>query len=620
MEEYRVRVRIFIGIIVAVIGLLTVRLVWLQIVQQDAFKEVSQGNAVRDVRVLPARGALFDREARLLVTNEPSYSITITPRFFDESTIPLLADLLGESDSLVTAKVQEAKRWSPYRPSPAFREVSFAVYSRIEENIHRLPGVNRQIDYERRYLSDARASHALGYIREITEGELRRFKDQDEDAKYRQGDLIGKTGVEREYERYLRGMPGSAFKVVNVHGLEVGDYQNKKENRPPSSGYNVHLALDSRVQALAESLFVDKRGAAVALDPKTGGIIALVSQPDYNPEVFSERVDPETWNYLNNSPQKPLYNRATQNLMPPGSTWKPFMALMSLAEGIIGPEETYFCPGYHPLGNGRVFRCMGVHGSQNVITAIKNSCNTFFFEMMRRVDVDTFKKYATLFGFGTEAPTDLQEQTSGLIPDSSYYNRVYPNYWDVGFTLNLGIGQGDMGVTPLQLARYVAAVGNKGTLVTPHLVDSLVHPETGEVRTPDLPPAQQISIKEEYFDMVREGMRLVMEQGTGVMAQIPDISSGGKTGTAQAPGGMRDHSVFVMFAPWEDPQIALAVQCENAGFGGQCAAPIASLMAELYLKGEIPDSPRKTIRLNRALNARSEPLPAPRGTDLAAGG
>jgi penicillin-binding protein 2 len=286
------------------------------------------------------------------------------------------------------------------------------------------------------------------------------------------------------------------------------------------------------------------------------------------------------------------------------------MALMSLAEGNItlsGPNSTYSCPGYHPVGQGRFFRCMGTHGTQDVRIAIKNSCNTFFFEMARRVDVNTFKKYANMFGFGVEAPTDIAEQTPGLIPDSSYFNRLDPQ-WDIGYSMNLGIGQGNMGVTPLQLARYVAAVGNKGTLQPPHLVAYMQHPDTGEVKSPDIPASENIPIEERYFDAVREGMRMVMEQGTGRLAQIPGIPSGGKTGTAQAPGGMKDHSVFIMFAPFDEPKIALAVQCENAGFGGECAAPIASLMAELYLKGELPDSYEVKFRMNRAMNAKSQTL------------
>ncbi len=615
MEEYRVRVRIFIGIILFATGILGVQLFRLQIINQDQFREVSRGNALRDIRVVPARGAIYDRNGILMVHNEPTYTVTLTPRYFDESKIGLLARLLGEPDSVVVARLAEARRWSAYRPSPSFRDVPFAIYSRIQENAYLLPGVGKEINQKRRYLTTARAAHALGYIREITQNELDRLKEQGAEANYRPGDLVGKTGVERYYEPYLRGRPGHAFRVVNVHGLEVKSYRDGEEDTPPSSGYDIHLTLDTRVQALAESLFVGKRGAVVAIDPNTGGIIALVSKPDFAPALFSQKVDPATWRYLNNSPEKPLYNRATMNLMSPGSTWKPFMALMALAENKIaleGANSTVFCPGYHPVGRGKYFRCMGAHGHMNVRQAIKNSCNTFFFEMARRIDINTFKKYANLFGFGIEAPTDIGEQTTGLIPDSAYFNRRDPN-WSVGTVMNLGVGQGAMGVTPLQLARYIAAVANKGTLQPPHLVERLVHPETREVVRPPIPEPEQIPIDERYFDIVRDGMRLVMEQGTGAKAQIPGILSGGKTGTAQVSGGRKDHSVFVLFAPFDDPQIAIAVQAENAGQGAHVAAPIASLLAEFYLKGELPDSYEVRLRMNRALNARSQELATAEG-------
>ena len=624
MEEYRIRVRIFIVIILGLMCVLGLRLGQLQIVNQDDFSAESRNNAIREQRVIPARGPILDRNGLLLVSNQPSYNIMITPRYFEEENIPLLADLLEVPDSVVVQRLQEAKDWSGFRPSRSFKEVPFGVFSRVQENAYRLPGVTYEIVEKRSYLTEAKAAHALGYIREVSEQELERFNAADDesttgvntvDRLYRQGDLVGKTGVERKYEALLRGIPGSEFKLVNVHGREIAPYQGGGQDRPPESGYTMNLYMDAKVQALAESLFVNKRGGAVALDPKTGGIIALVSKPDFDPSLFSGPIKPEDAEYLFQSRTKPLLNRATMNLMPPGSTWKPFMALMSLQEDNIKPGETVYCGGGHPLGGGRFFTCMGVHGPMNVESAIQNSCNTFFFEMMYRTDVNTFERYANLFGFGQEAPTDIREQAPGLIPDSAYFNRLAgEGKWGPGWTLSLGIGQGNMGVSPMQLARYVAAVGNKGTLHPPHLVEELVNPETGATIYPDLPESEQLPIEERYFDMVKEGMKRVMEAGTGRLAQIPGIPSGGKTGTAQSPRG-KDDSVFIMFAPFDDPQIALAVQCENAGYGGSCAAPIASLMAELYLKGELPDTPEKTVRMRRALSAKSEPLPAPKNTE-----
>ena len=605
MDEYRIRVRIFIGIIVVLLGILGLRLAQLQIVDVEEYTGESRSNAVREKRVQPARGAVFDRNGILVVDNEPTYTVTLTPRTFATENVQLLARLLEVPDSLVIAKLQEARRHSSFQPSRAFREVPFDIFSRVVENLYRLPGVFYEEEFKRRYHTGATAAHALGYIREITENELRRLREKG----YRQGDLIGKSGIERNYEGYLRGRLGSELMMVNVHGLEVKSYQDGVHNLDPLSGFDLHLGIDAGVQAIAESLFVNKRGAAVALDPNTGAIIAMVSKPDFNPSLFSQSVDQETWNYLNTSPEKPLYNRATMNLLPPGSTWKPFMALMSLQEGNITATQRVNCPGYHPFGGPGLFRDMQAHGSIAVQEAIQRSCNTFFFEMMMRTDEDTFAKYAHMFGFGEEAPTDILEQTPGLIPDSAYFNRVYPRGWTAGYSINLGIGQGDMGVTPLQLARYVAALGNKGKLVAPHLVTKLEHPETREVVYPTLPTPRDIPIKEEYFDIVRGGMKRVMEAGTGYYHQIPGISSAGKTGTAQASGNRKDNSVFIMFAPFDDPQIAIAVEVENAGFGATAAAPIASFMAEKYLTGSVSESPQRQNRWNAVMAVRSEPLP-----------
>jgi len=596
-----------VGIVIVVLATLGLRLAQLQLLDVEEYTGESRSNAIREQRVQPARGAVFDRAGILMVDNKPSYTITITPRSFDPAMIPVMAELLEVPDSLVAAKLSAARQRSLRQPSRAFREVPFDIFSRVVENLYRLPGVAYEEEFSRRYHTKATAAHALGYIREISDRELLRLRDRG----YRRGDLIGKAGVENNYEAYLRGRLGAELKMVNVHGLEVKSYQDGIHDLDPISGYDLHLGIDAEVQALAESLFVGKRGGAVAMDVNSGSIIAMVSMPDYEPSLFSESVDQETWNYLTNSPEKPLYNRATMNLLPPGSTWKPFMALMSLQEGNITPEERINCPGYHPFGGPGLFRDMHVHGPIAVGEAIQRSCNTFFFETMMRTDEDTFSKYAHMFGFGERAPTDIDEQSTGLIPDSAYYNRVYPRGWTAGYSINLGIGQGDMGVTPLQLARYAAAVANKGTLHPPHLVTRLEHPETGEIFYPTLPQPKQIPIEREYFDVVREGMKRVMEQGTGYWIQIPNISSAGKTGTAQSPGNRKDDSVFIMFAPFDDPQIAIAVQVENGGFGATAAGPIASFMAEQYLTGTISDTPQRQARLQAVLNVRSQPL----GTD-----
>lgn len=607
----RVRYTLFNSTVISLVLILILQLFRLQVVEQHDHSEVAHGNALRNIRVLPARGSVYDRNGSVLVHNLPKYTVTITPKYFDESYIPRLSQHLGVEDSVVAHRLESARKRNPYQPSPAFSNVSFEQYSRVIEDSYLLPGVGAVIDQRRNYPSDARMSHALGYIGEINRDELHTMGIDADSALYRQGDYLGRTGIERSYEPWLRGVPGIARRWVNVYGVEVMSYASGHGDQQPRHYYDIHLGIDSDVQALAESLFVNKRGAVVALDPNDGSMIALVSQPDYSLELFDDGVQGDSWRALVNHIDKPLYNRATMNFMPPGSTWKPFMALFALSEGLLGEhghEATIPCKGYHPLGGGKVFRCLGEHGSINVLDAIKHSCNTFFFEVARRMDISAFHDYASQFGFGAHAPIDLLEQTSGLIPDSSYFGSL-PNYLQRTSMMNMGVGQGDMGVTPLQLARYVSAIANGGTLHASHLVTHLANPETGEtLPVPDLPDPAELQIDTLHLNLVREGMRLVMEEGTGVMAQIPGIPSGGKTGTAQAPGDMTDHSVFIMFAPFDDPQIALAVQCENTGDGSQCAAPIASLLAEQYLKGEVPPSWRTDIRMQRALSATSQLL------------
>lgn len=605
MEDYRIRVRIFIGLILFLFLVLSLRLFQLQFIDADAYAGESRMNSIRENRVQPARGVVYDRAMRLLVDNEPSYAITLTPRHFRPENIPLLADLLEVPDSVVAARLEQARRWSAFRPSRAFREVPFDIFSRVQENQYRLPGVWYEVEQMRRYVTSARAAHALGYIREITDSELATRRP----LGYRPGDLIGKAGLERTYESYLRGRLGSEFKLVNIHGLEVKSYLDGADDTPPMSGYDVYMGLDSRVQALAESLFVNKRGAAVALDPRSGEIIAMVSKPDYDPAIFSETIDSETWSYLTTSKEKPMLNRATMAVFPPGSTWKPFMALLALDQGDITENTRISCPGYHPFGGPSLFRCLGVHGPIEIRTALQRSCNTFFFELMQRTDVNTFRHYGNQFGFGERAPTDIGEQSAALIPDSSYFNRMFPRGWTAGYSINLGIGQGNMSVTPLQLARFTATVANGGTVHPPHLVRELVHAETGEVLRPRLPAPRKLDIDPHYFEIVKDGMRLAMEAGTGRASQIPGISSGGKTGTAQAGTNRTDHSVFIMFAPYEDPEIAIAVMVENAGYGGTVAAPIASFMAEQYLKGMIEQTPQRQALMQRVIAVRSQPLP-----------
>jgi len=585
MDEYRTRVRTYAGVVLVVFVLLGLRLVQLQGLSGATEDGIPPGSAVREQAVDPSRGAMYDRGGTLLVDNQPTYTILLTPRYFDRSKAPLLADLLGVADSTVRNRLHEARERNAFRPTPSFQEVSFETFSRVQEHLYELPGVSYDVKLRRRYHTSARAAHALGYIQEIDDQTLARKRSQG----YRLGDRIGQTGLEHAYESVLRGERGREFVLVNVRGTEIMPYRNGSKNEPPVSGYDLHLTLDHQLQAFAESLFVGKRGAALALDPDTGGILSLVSKPDFDPGLFSQSVSTSVWDTLRSASHDPLYNRATQSGYPPGSIWKPFMALVALQTDMLTADEQMDCPAGYRIGR-RVFSNHGGkdEGMITVKKAIEVSCNTFFYQVMDEMSLETWHDWALKFGFGKEVPLDGFRQTSGLIPDSSYFERTYGR-WTQGYTINLGIGQGDMSVTPLQLARYAAALGNGGTLPMPHFIRKAVHPETDAVYRPEIPASDSIPIDPAHFNAVQEGMHRVMTDGTGKWVQIPDIPSAGKTGTAQNPHG-EDHSLFIMFAPYEDPEIALAVVVENAGYGATAAAPIASLMAEKYLTGTIADT------------------------------
>lgn len=601
MDEYHVRVRIYVGVVLAVLVLLGLRLGQLQLLNGGG---VLQGSAVRERPVDPARGAIYDRDSTLLVDNKPTYTIQLTPRYFDESKVGLLASLLEVPDSTVRRKLEEASAWNAFRPSRSFREVSFETFSRVQEHLYELPGVSHDVELRRRYHSPARAAHALGYVHEIDKRSLTQRREQG----YRPGDYVGKTGLEHAYESVLRGDRGSRFVLVNVRGSEIMPYRNGTPNEPAISGADLHLTLDHELQALAESLFVGKRGAAVALDPDTGEILSLVSKPDFNPALFSQSVSGAVWDSLRTDPGDPLFNRALQSGFPPGSTWKPFMALVALQTGMLRPNERLDCPPGYRIGR-RVFKN---HDGQDegritVEKALEVSCNTFFYQLMDRMELSTWHDWALQFGFGRKVPLEGFRQASGLMPDSSYFTRQYRT-WTQGYTINLGIGQGDMSVTPIQLARYAAALATGGTLPSPHFVRRIGRSETRELVPPEVPAPDTIPVDDRHFETVRRGMQRVMTAGTGRWIQIPGISSAGKTGTAQNPHG-EDHSLFIMFAPFEDPEIALAVVVENAGYGATAAAPIGSLMAEKYLTGRIADTwERRYWRQRLREEIRSTPL------------
>ena len=392
----------------------------------------------------------------------------------------------------------------------------------------------------------------------------------------------------RATETFLRGEKGFEFILVNSKGQLLGPFEGGQRDIPSKEGFDLNLSIDFGLQMLAESLMTNYRGALVAIDPNDGGVLAMVSKPDFDPSVFSGVTSVEVWNQLNNDPDKVLFNRATMTRYPPGSTFKMVVAAAALEEGIIDEYYRIVCPGAFRFGK-KVFRDAHIHGSVNVVEAIQHSCDVFFYQLVLKIGLDKLYEYSKKFGFGQLTNFDIEEENAGIIPSSEYYDRVYgKGKWTEGNLVSLGIGQGEIGVSPLQMARYAALLANGGKLLQPHAVNSIHNKRTNSIEIIDHKESS-IGIDSSVMSLIREGMRRAVEEpgGTGGLARIPGIISGGKTGTAQNPHG-EDHAWYIGFAPFDHPKIAIAVMLENAGFGGTKAAPIAGKVMQNYIFGELP--------------------------------
>jgi penicillin-binding protein 2 len=574
------------NVLLAVIGIgflvLVGRLYQLQYIYRDEYGKKSEENSIRTVVKVPVRGYVYDRKGTLIVDNRPSYIVMLTPIDFDARNIPLLASILQMDEEAMREKIKKARQFSLFNPTRIKRDIDFSTLSILEENRSKLPGIEVQVESKRYYGTAAHASHMLGYAKEISDWQLERLGEY-----YQQGDVVGSSGLEAKYEKYLRGDKGFEFISQNSRGQVIGNFNNGRYDIPPKDGLDLHLAIDADVQALAESLLTGYRGAVVAIDPNDGGVVALASKPDYDLSNFSGVTPPDVWKGLNEDEEKPLFNRATLTRYPPGSTFKMILAIAALENNVIDENWRVQCRGAFVYGR-KVFRDLHAHGSTNVVEAIQRSCNVFFYQLMLKVGLDPWSDYAKEFGFGQTTKIDILEENSGLLPSTEYYNRVYgKGKWTQGYLVSLGIGQGEIGVTPLQMACYASMLGNKGRYFQPHIVKTIYNKSANTTDTVAV-EHHNLQISERTWQIVREGMRrVVMESGgTGGTARIPGIVVAGKTGTAENPHG-KSHSWFIGFAPFDNPKIAICVLVENVGFGGSFAGPIAGLCMEKYLYGEI---------------------------------
>lgn len=581
-QTYRKR-RVLYAALFVVVVLFIARLYQLQLIYSEEYGKKSEENSIRIIPREPVRGYIYDRTGRLAVDNRPAFTVTIMPLEFDRRNIPALAALLSLDTTFIKDRLRRGEAYSRFAPVKIKRDIDFRELSALEENRGSLPGVDYQIESKRFYPTPARASHLLGYTKEISERQLKALGPG-----YAQGDVVGSSGIEAVYETALRGVKGAELSTVNVHGQVVGRVENGRNDRPSVDGKDLLLTLDFDLQAYAESLMTDRRGAVVALNTVDGGILAMVSRPDYDLSLFSGVTSPETWKSMNADPSTPLFNRGTLTRYPPGSTFKMILAFAALENNVVSPSWSVQCGGSFRVGK-KVFKDLHVHGTTSMVKAIQQSCNVYFYQLMMKVGLDPWSAMASRFGFGKLTGVDINEENPGLLPSTAYMNRRYgPTGWTRGFLPSLGIGQGELGVTPMQMACYATAIANSGTYYQPHSVRAIVDKATRRIDTVAY-ARRTITLSPRSWEIVREGMRRVVQEqgGTGGLARITDIESAGKTGTAQNPHGP-DHAWYVGFAPFNQPKIAIAVLVENAGFGGSFAAPIAGKCMERFLKGSPP--------------------------------
>ena len=593
-QNYRRRY-VISGIAIVVVLVYIIRLFYLQIIDQST-KDQADNNALVKQTIYPSRGLIYDRNGELLVFNQPIYEITMVMREMGKDwDTTAFCQCLQISRTEFDERIAEIKdkkknrgysRWTPQVFMSQLKKEDIAT---LQESKFFFPGIQIQKRTLRDYTYKA-AAHVLGSVGEVNQNDI------DRDAYYARGDYSGRDGLERTYEQQLRGEKGVEVLMRDSRGRMQGSYQNGALDKTAKAGTDLYTTLDIQLQLLAEELLAGKIGSAVAIEPKTGEILALVSNPSWNPKVLVGKERSKNYNQLLKDPTKPLMNRATQATYPPGSTFKTIQALVCLEQGAITPNTLYPCSG----PQSTPIKCTHHHGSPVALDkAIEQSCNPYFWCAYRdllqkdgygkdnadfRHRYELWRDAVMEFGLGQRfKDTDLSEQSAGKVPNIKEYDRTYgPTGWKAITIRSLSIGQGEILVTPLQLANQAATIANEGYFITPHLNknDSM------------LTHRHEIGIKQKWFAEVKEGMHRVMQYGTGRWYPIEGISQAGKTGTAQNPHG-KDHAIFIGFSPVEDPQIAVAVVVENAGYGATWACPVASMMMEQYLTGQVQ---RKDLR------------------------
>ena len=596
------------SITVIVAGIFLYRLLDLQVVN-TSYQTLSENNAVLEIAEYPERGFIYDRNGTLLVANQPAYDVMIIPENVSPFDTLSFCQLTGISKKQLIKNLRKARRYSKRLPSVVVNQISKETYARLQEQMWKFEGFFIQKKSLREYRTQ-HGANVLGYVSEVNNNDMRK------DPYYRLGEIIGRQGVEKSYETALRGSKGKKFLQKDRFNRIMGTYKEGSYDVPPVPAQDIQLTIDAALQAYGEKLMQNKRGGIVAIEPATGEVLALVNAPSYDPSILVGRKRSANYRKLaNDSLAKPLFDRGLLAQYPPGSPFKTLNALIALQEKVITPETKYRCNKGHYYARGAFMECHCKRGTKNDLTkAIYRSCNTYFSNTYREIidkfdtpeeGVDQWKEHLKSFGLGNYLGYDLSIGRPGHVPGAAYYNRAYQKgQWKAPTIISNAIGQGELLTTPIQLANFTAAIANRGYYYTPHFVKKI-----GKDTVANQLERKTTSIDPEHFDVVIDGMHKVVEKGTARIARIRGIEVCGKTGTAEnftriegKITQLTDHSIFVAFAPKENPQIAIAVFIENGYWGARWAAPIASLMIENYLTGDT----RRTGLEQRMLNGSLE--------------
>ncbi len=609
LEIYRFRWRLAVaaGFVILMFSLLFIRFFYLQVVKHEHYQTLAEANRISIVPIVPNRGIIVDRNGVVLAHNYSAYTLEITPSKVENITA-LIDDLaalieITPKDRRRFAKLMEESR--NFETLPIRTRLSDEETARFAANRYRFPGVEINARLFRQYPQGEIFSHVVGHIGRINQRDIDQLTADERLSNYRGTAYLGKTGLEYSYERFLHGTTG----VEEVEVDSAGRAVRSLSRTPPVSGNNLVLKLDARLQEMVYRAFGNRRGALVAIEPETGGVLAFVSNPGFDPNLFVDGIDPQNWNELNTSLDRPMVNRALAGTYPPGSTFKPFMALAALFYGKRTPQQAIRDPGHFNFG-GHVFRegKVGGHGMVDMFKSIVVSCDTYYYVLANDLGIDNISKFMAKFGFGSRTGIDLAGESSGLLPSQEWKMRRFKQKWYAGETISIGIGQGYNAYTPLQMASAIATLANDGVMFRPHIVNYVENITTRERTHIEPEPLRTLDLKPEHIAEIKRALIGVNKEGTGARAFAgAEYESAGKTGTSQVVAikqgekyiesrvqeRHRDHALFIAYAPSDKPKIALAVIVENSGFGSRAAAPIARQVFDYYLLGKAPASPAK---------------------------